>query len=77
MPVFLMSVRVTHCTHDLKRVGFFLSINREKIWLFPSDFMLVKSKLIKTQNSQSNSFNIAHLSKIVVNLIFISFTGPT
>ena len=35
--VFLMPV--THYSLSINRVGFFLSINREKIRLFPSDFM--------------------------------------
>ena len=30
---------VTHYSLSINRVGFFLSINREKIRLFPSDFM--------------------------------------
>ena len=33
------AVRVTHYSLSINRVGFFLSINREKIRLFPSDFM--------------------------------------
>ena len=33
------AVRLTHYSLSINRVGFFLSINREKNRLFPSDFM--------------------------------------
>ena len=35
------AVRITHYSLSINRVVFFLSINREKIRLFPSDFMRI------------------------------------
>ena len=50
-----MPVRVTHFTHSINRVGFFLSIIREKKSAVSVSFyaylFLVMNKLIKTQNS--------------------------